>query len=40
MMFSQQFFLWLVASALAWTALGVLVLLILLLIDWRNGRLW
>jgi len=39
-MFSPIFFVCLVVGALAWTALGALVLIVLLAIDWRKGRLW
>ena len=40
MMFSQEFIQGLVYLALAWTAGGALVLLVLLVIDWLKGKLW
>lgn len=40
MMFSPEFIKSLVYLALAWTAAGALVLLVLLATDWLKGKLW
>ena len=39
-MFSSTFFQVFIAGALVWTALGALVLIVLLIIDWIKGTLW
>jgi hypothetical protein len=39
-MFSQSFLQFLIVAALAWTALGALTLIALLLRDRKNGTLW
>lgn len=39
-MFSQAFLQFLVGLSLVWTGLGVLVLLGLLIRDYRQGKLW
>ncbi len=39
-MFSQAFLHFLVVTALVWTGLGALTLLVLLFKDWAKGTLW
>ena len=39
-MFTQSFLNVLVVTALVWTAIGALTLVILLIRDFRNGTLW
>ena len=39
-MFSPEFFYGLVVTGLAWTALGALALIVLLVVDWIKGTLW
>lgn len=39
-MFPQTFLHILVYTALVWTALGALALILLLIIDWKRGKLW
>lgn len=39
-MFTQAFLQFLIVAALAWTTLGVVCLLALLVRDWKNGTLW
>ncbi len=40
MNFSQIFLEVLIWGALVWTLLGALVLVALLVNDWKNGRIW
>lgn len=40
MMFSATFLQLLVTAGLAWTTLGALTLVVLLLRDWKRGQLW
>ena len=39
-MFSQEFLLILAVVGLVWTGLGALVLISLLIKDWKNNNLW
>ncbi len=39
-MFSSAFFYFLVILGLAWTALGAVALVVMLIIDWKKGQLW
>lgn len=39
-MFSSPFFAITVAVSLAWTALGAVTLVLLLVRDWKNHELW
>ena len=39
-MFSAGFLQFLVILGLAWTALGALTLIVLLIRDWKRGELW
>jgi hypothetical protein len=39
-MFSLTFLQFLIILALAWTALGVLALISMLIRDWKQGTLW
>ena len=39
-MFSETFFYGLILLGLAWTGLGALVLIVLLIVDWIKGTLW
>lgn len=39
-MFSSGFLHFLVMLGLAWTALGALALVLLLIKDWKRGELW
>ena len=39
-MFSAAFLQTLVFLALAWTGLGALTLIVLLIRDWKRGQLW
>lgn len=39
-MFSESFFHFFVYGALAWTAIGALALIVLLIVDWIGGTLW
>ncbi len=39
-MFSESFFQILIVGALAWTALGAMALIVLLIVDWIHGTLW
>lgn len=39
-MFSQSFLHGLILLALAWTAIGALTLIVLLVRDWLQGKLW
>lgn len=39
-MFPAAFLQFLVILGLAWTALGALALILLLIRDWRRGELW
>jgi hypothetical protein len=39
-MFPQSFLHALIMLALAWTASGALLLLVLLVRDWKRGKLW
>lgn len=38
--FSESFITWLIRIALVWTALGAVVLVALLIHDFRKGRIW
>ncbi len=38
--FSETFLTWLIRVALVWTALGAVVLVGLLIHDFRKGRVW
>lgn len=39
-MFSELFLQILIYLAVGWTAIGALALVCLLLIDWKNGKIW
>ncbi len=39
-MFTESLLHSLIVLALAWTALGALALIVLLIKDWKNGTLW
>lgn len=39
-MFSETFLFYLIVTALSWTGLGALTLIILLIKDWKNKELW
>ena len=39
-MFSESFLHVLIVTALLWTALGAMALIVLLFKDWKNGTLW
>lgn len=39
-MFTESFLAGLVLLSLAWTALGAVLLLVLLVVDWLRGDLW
>lgn len=39
-MFSESFLQSLILVAIIWTALGVVTLLVLFLVDWWKGTLW
>ena len=39
-LFPESFFSVLVITGLVWTALGALALIVLLIRDWKQGKLW
>lgn len=39
-MFPQPVLQWLILIALIWTAGGAVALILLLVRDWKNGKLW